>query len=157
LSGEAKGQWDELPKVTVLYFFHISSSKVFSRETEHLLVGPVDFDLKMGRLLRYPAALWGQARFNYLGHAGDRNGYALRGVDPSLGISLVSLYPSRVDDEGHDLEGQPLDPLDAGQHDGPPSQDEGRGRVEDAGNDEGLVGTARLDGQTHGAGFYGLF
>ncbi len=66
----------------------------------------------------------------YLSHSCDGDGHSLAGV-----------HPGRVDDEGEGGERYPLHPLHARAHHGAAAHDDaGAGAVEDAGDDQRLVG-----------------
>ena len=74
----------------------------------------------MGRL---PAELLGRELQHLLGGAVDLD---LGGADDGDGDALAGVDPGTVDLQSHRVQGDPLDRLDAGEHQGPPSGDEGR-------------------------------
>ena len=55
---------------------------------------------------------------------------------------MRGVHPPGLDDQGHGLQGQPLDLVDARAHESPAADDHGRGAVEQTRDDEGLVGAA---------------
>ena len=78
---------------------------------------------------------------SHLRDPGDGEGDAVYGVDLGAG-----------DLDGHDVEGDPLHPLDAGDDEGPAAHhDQGTG-VEAARDDDGLVGAARDEAHPAHAG-----
>lgn len=64
---------------------------------------------------------------------------------------MRGVHPPGLDDQGHGLQGQPLDLVDARAHESPAADDHGRGAVEQTRDDEGLVGAAghHPDVETH--------